>query len=151
MIMFKRILVVCTGNICRSPMAAALLKHDCDSIEIVSAGLHALDGRGADPLAIELMAERGIDIGSHVARQLTREVAANSDLILVMEVAQKREIELRFPEARGRVFRFVESRAIDVPDPYRKSKPHFSAALDLMVDGAADWVARLGVPAVTRK
>ncbi|WP_321798902.1 low molecular weight protein-tyrosine-phosphatase [Caballeronia sp. J97] len=149
--MFKRVLVVCTGNICRSPMGAALLKHACESIDIVSAGLHALDGHGADPLAIELMAQRGIDIESHVARQLTRETAVSADLILVMEAAQKRDIESWLPETRGRIFRFLESRAIDVPDPYRKSRQHFSLTLDLMVEGTADWVAKLGMPAVTGK
>ncbi|SAK79283.1 protein tyrosine phosphatase [Caballeronia catudaia] len=151
MITFTRILVVCTGNICRSPMGAALLKRECGFIDISSAGLHALNGRSADPLAVEVMAEQGIDIESHVARSLTREAAVSADLILVVEAAQKREIEWRIPEAKGRVFRFLERRAIDVPDPFRKSKAHFSAALDLMAEGTADWIARLNAPAVLRK
>jgi protein-tyrosine phosphatase len=60
--MIDTILIVCEGNICRSPMAGGLLAHELPRARITSAGLGALVGRKADPIAIELMAERGIDI-----------------------------------------------------------------------------------------
>src|SRR6266542_2985353 len=77
--MFENVLIVCVGNICRSPMAEGLLRarfvgHRRARIE--SAGLAALEGRPADPIAVELLAERGIDISAHRARQLTPELLA---------------------------------------------------------------------------
>lgn len=141
--MFSRILIVCTGNICRSPIAEGLLKRDCSTLDISSAGLHAHEGHPADPLAIEVMSEIGVDISHHVARGLTRRDAVHADLILVMEMEQKREIESVFPEVRGKVFRFAEQSGVDVLDPYRKSKPFFEAALELLAENAAAWTTKL--------
>jgi protein-tyrosine phosphatase len=84
------ILVVCTGNICRSPMAAYLLKHLLpevlrDRVDIGSAGTYALHGHRATEPAVQVMAEAGIDLGSHRARQITGEMVRQAGLILVME------------------------------------------------------------------
>ena len=84
------ILVVCTGNICRSPMAACLLRHMLpealkEKVRINSAGTHALHGHQAAPAAVRVMAEAGIDISGHRARQLTGEMIRASGLILTME------------------------------------------------------------------
>ncbi|MFM0095244.1 low molecular weight phosphotyrosine protein phosphatase [Paraburkholderia nemoris] len=141
--MFNRILIVCTGNICRSPMAEGLLKRECSTRFISSAGLHVIEGLAADPLAIETMAEFGIDISQHVARRLRHKDAVSADLIMVMETEQKREIERVFPEVRGKVFRFAEPNGVDVLDPYRKSKPFFSATLKLLAENAASWTTKL--------
>lgn len=88
----KRVIVVCTGNICRSPMAAGLLAHDLPGdlstvIDVTSAGTNALQGYPAQDHAIEIMARIGVDISGHRARQLTREIARSADLILAMEMA----------------------------------------------------------------
>jgi protein-tyrosine phosphatase len=138
-----RILVVCTGNICRSPMGAALLSKDCAHLQISSAGLQGLDGCPAAPLAIEVMDEIGIDLSGHVARRITHVDAVKADVILVMETAQRRDLEHRFPEVRGRVFRFAEASGRDIPDPYRKSRSHFKTALKLMLEGANAWTSKL--------
>jgi protein-tyrosine phosphatase len=124
-------------------MAEGLLKRDCSTLDISSAGLHALEGHPADPLAIEVMSEIGVDISHHVARRLTRKDAVHADLILVMEAEQKREIESVFPEVRGKVFRFAERSGVDVLDPYRKSKPFFDAAFALLAENAAAWTTKL--------
>jgi protein-tyrosine-phosphatase len=88
----KRVIVVCTGNICRSPMAAGLLAHRLtgnlgSAIEVASAGTNALQGYPAQDHAVETMARIGVDISGHRARQLTRELALSADLILAMEMA----------------------------------------------------------------
>jgi protein-tyrosine-phosphatase len=88
----KRVIVVCTGNICRSPMAAGLLAHHLSddlgsAIEVASAGTNALQGYPAQDHAIEIMARIGVDISGHRARQLTRELARSADMILAMEMA----------------------------------------------------------------
>ena len=88
----KRVIVVCTGNICRSPMAAGLLARYLpeevgSAIEVASAGANALQGYPAQEHAVEIMARIGVDISGHRARQLTREMARRADLILAMEMA----------------------------------------------------------------
>ncbi len=101
--MFERILVVCTGNICRSPMAAALLGHNLAShnpaVEVQSAGLAALVGYPADSLAQELLWERGIDLSDHRARQLTAAMIMDADLVLAMETAQVKMVSTWTPAA----------------------------------------------------
>src|ERR1039458_10614691 len=83
----KKILFVCTGNVCRSPMAEGLLRHMLrgrNDIQVASAGLGALEGVGATGAAIEVMAELGIDISSHVSQSLGSELVRQADFILVL-------------------------------------------------------------------
>jgi protein-tyrosine phosphatase len=140
--MFSRILTVCVGNICRSPMAEAelmarLRKRGLLAV-VESAGLGALVGRPADPVAQELMLARGIDISGHRARQLTPELIRSFELILVMEAEQQRAVEGILPGARGRVHRIGRWGAFDVPDPYRQDRQAFEKALELIVRGVDD-------------
>jgi protein-tyrosine phosphatase len=140
--MFGRILTVCVGNICRSPMAEAelmarLRKRGTQAV-VESAGLAALVGRPADPIARELMLERGADISVHRARQLTPELTRSFELILVMDAEQQRAVEAMFPGARGRVHRIGRWGAFDVPAPYRQDRPAFERALQLIVRGIDD-------------
>ncbi len=140
--MFGRILTVCVGNICRSPMAEAELARRLASrgvkAVVESAGIAALVGRPADPIAQELMLERGSDISSHRARQLTPDLIRSFELILVMESEQQRAVEAILPSARGRVHRIGRWGNFDVPDPYRRDQDAFERALELIVQGVDD-------------
>ncbi|MFP3562076.1 low molecular weight phosphotyrosine protein phosphatase, partial [Paraburkholderia sp. SIMBA_049] len=71
--MIDRVLVVCEGNICRSPLACAMLAQALPGIGFSSAGTHALVGEGADPLVLEMARERGVSLDDHVAAPLTDE------------------------------------------------------------------------------
>jgi protein-tyrosine phosphatase len=139
---FSRILTVCVGNICRSPMAEAVLlerlrkRGVCATVE--SAGIAALVGRPADPVAQELMRERGLDISAHRARQLTPDIIRAFELILVMEAGQDRAVESILPSARGRVHRIGRWGDFDVPDPFRQSRERFERALELIERGIGD-------------
>jgi len=141
--MIKRILVVCIGNICRSPMAEGLLKSALPDLEVSSAGLGALVGEGADPLAVQLMADAGVDITAHRARMITDSIARDADLILVMDGQQKEQIAKQYPYARGRVFRLAESASKDIPDPYKQSPEMFNTVFELAQNGVNDWVKRI--------
>jgi protein-tyrosine phosphatase len=136
---FNRILMVCTGNICRSPMAEVLLAHrlrdrGLDAV-VESAGTHALVGYPADPLARELMTAKNLDLGSHKARQLTAEMIRSFDLVLVMDSQQQRLVEAMDPSARGRVHRLGRMGKFDVPDPYRHGRETFVRSLALIERG----------------
>ncbi len=138
----RHILVVCVGNICRSPMAEALLRDALGGQEITveSAGLGALVGHAADKHAVALMKERGVDIKAHRARQLHPDMVAAADLILVMETAHKTSIDTAEPTARGKVHRLCEWQDKDIDDPYRQPKAAFADALKDIEDSVADWV-----------
>lgn len=140
--MFSRILTVCVGNICRSPMAEAELRERLRrrgvQATVESAGIAALVGKPADPTSQELMLARGIDISGHRARQLTPELIRSFELILVMEADQQRAVEDILPSARGRVHRIGRWGSFDVPDPYRRDREDFEHALELIVRGVDD-------------
>jgi len=141
--MINSILVVCEGNICRSPMAQALLARALPSARVRSAGCSALAGRRADPLAVELMAERGIDLGEHIAVDLNLQHMRSADLILTMTESQRRRIEAGYPFSKGRVFRIGEFEKIDVIDPYRRGRSVFELALNQIDLSMKRWVDKM--------
>ena len=144
--MISEILVVCVGNICRSPVAAALLSDalGADSTVIVSsAGIGALVGYPAVEHSLDLMRESGLDISRHSARQLNRELTCSADLILLMEAEFKTAVTAVDPTARSKTFRLREWRDGDVPDPYQQPRKVFEEALALIREGVSDWVPRI--------
>jgi len=141
------VLVVCTGNICRSPMAERMLQaapgpEGPDRVE--SAGIGALVGAGADPHAVAVMDEIGLDLRGHTARSIDSVDVARFDLILVMERGQQAWLARHFPELRGRTFRIGHWQERDVPDPFRRPKAAFRAARDQLQEAVFQWQ---GMPA----
>ncbi|MGQ9557635.1 MAG: low molecular weight protein arginine phosphatase [Desulfurispora sp.] len=122
-----RILFVCTGNTCRSSMAAALaeaLRDELPSgaeIEILSAGTAALRGMPASAHAVAVLAESGIDLSHHRATPLSRELVQQVDLVLTMTRQHRQQVLALCPEAAGRVYtlaQYAAGRDADVPDPF---------------------------------
>jgi protein-tyrosine phosphatase len=109
-----RVLVVCTGNVCRSPIAEALLRAafvdrmGSASPEVASAGTMGWTGSGADPHSIRAAAEHGIDISRHRARALDRADVASSSLILAMANEHVDTITSAVPSARSKTFTLKE-------------------------------------------
>lgn len=105
---------------------------------VSSAGLAALVGRPADPHAVDLLARRGIDISGHRARQLTPELLAAVDVVLVMDAGQQNAIERLSGSSRGRVHRIGRIGGYDVPDPFRGPPEAFERAFALIERGLDD-------------
>ena len=140
------ILVVCTGNICRSPVAAAMLEAGLGGppFEVSSAGVGAVVGHGATPEAAHTARARGLNVSGHRARQLDTELALAHDLLLVMTERHRAWVSRAIPQARGRVFLLGHWRGdAEVPDPIGQPMPVYEHVAELMQGFTDDWVAKL--------
>ncbi|PSU50925.1 phosphotyrosine protein phosphatase [Photobacterium frigidiphilum] len=146
--MFNKILVVCVGNICRSPSGEYLLKQQLPDRIINSAGIatakSGLSGKPADKMANTVAQEHGYSLDAHQAQQLTPELCREHDLILVMEKGHIDAVTHIAPEARGKIMLFGQWIGLqDIPDPYRQSREAFDHAYMLIEQAANAWVAKL--------
>lgn len=143
---FKQILVVCVGNICRSPTAAHLLRvalKDSDCV-VESAGLGALEGKPIDAAALEILTEQGENPAPHEARQITAEMLAKADLILVMEKRHLQDIANAAPQVRGKTFLLGKWFGdAEIPDPFRKDKKAFEHAYGLIDKSVTAWAGKI--------
>jgi len=109
-----QVLLVCTGNICRSPMAEALLRSALErrlggrTPSIGSAGTIARDGAPAMPEAVEAAAELGVDVSGHSARRLRPEDVGDAVLIVGMAAEHREDVQALVPEAETRTFTLKE-------------------------------------------
>jgi protein-tyrosine phosphatase len=147
-----RILFVCTGNLCRSPMAASLLQHRLgDAAEVGSAGLMAVDGRPLDPVAGRVLAARGVAVPPHESRRLRLADLERAELVLAMEQRQIAALRALAPDARARTFLLGKWHGdIEIPDPYGRDDRAFDQCCALMDDAIEQWIARSITPASRR-
>jgi len=143
--MINRVLVVCVGNICRSPTAEFLLRHRLqnDRIVVESAGLAALAGNPIDPTAGSLLEAHGIPAHAHVARQISPALINAADIILAMHRRHLSAIHAQVPHARGKTFLLGKwQNDLPIPDPYGQPRPVFEKSFE-MIDQAVDsWLSR---------
>lgn len=142
--MFNSILVVCVGNICRSPTGERLLKRALPGKNIASAGLGALVGKPADATAAEVAATHGLSLEGHSAQQLTSSLCRQYDLILVMEKGHIDAVGRVAPEVRGKTMLFGHwLNQQEIADPYRKSHEAFEFVYSQLEQSAQKWVQAL--------
>lgn len=154
-----RVLLVCTGNTCRSPLAAALLRRQAAarglSLEVWSAGTGALPGAAATPEAVQVAGEAGLSLAGHRATALTEGMVRAADLVLTMTRAQRRQVVDLAPAAADKVltikeFAFRDAKEWgDVADPlgggleaYRESLADLARAVEAVVARLAEAAGR---------
>ncbi len=136
------VLLVCTGNTCRSPMAAALLIKQLQarpgalpgkSIEVSSAGLSAMDGWPASPEAIQTMQAEGIDISQHRSQSLRAALVEEADLVLTMTAWQRDRLQEEFAARAHNIFslsEFCGEKAEDIQDPFGLDMAAYRSSLN---------------------
>lgn len=149
-----RVLFVSTGDVCRPPLAAAVLRARAEEaglrLEVETAASCAYHlGERADPRAVAAGRSRGYDLAMHRARRLVAEDMERSDYVLAMDrttlVYLRERISPRHAQRLRLLLEFVpEAGGRDVPDPYYGGAQAFESALDLMEAAAAGLLTRLG-------
>lgn len=136
------VLLVCTANLCRSPMATVMLKQKLQQIpgvagwRVESAGTWAEENKPAIYMARNAMAARGLDLESHRSRMVTRDLLRQFNLILTMERGQKEALQIEFPAIAPRVYLLSEmvNTVKDVLDPDRPSSEEFEQLVNELDD-----------------
>lgn len=146
--MFKNILFVCVGNICRSPTAeywarSELMKAGKTDIHLSSAGLSAMKNHPIEPAAQAILTQQGVDASAHIARQIDKNIVQSADIIFVMELWQKKELSVVFPGSHGKIFALGQWRNEEVIDPYRKGEAVFETVFELIKDNWTMWQHKL--------
>lgn len=125
-------LILCTGNTCRSPMAEGIVqqlineRHLEQDIQVNSMGLAAYDGQLPTEQAVEVMQELGIDISGHCARRVVMQDLQDADLCYVMTLSHKNILTEAMPELEDRIL------VLDIPDPYGRSVETYRECRDEM-------------------
>ena len=142
---FSKILVVCVGNICRSPLAEKLFEKELGvDFSVKSAGLNAVVDAPMHEISADILRSLGIDDVSHTASQICPEDVSSVDIIFVMEQRHIEIITSKFPSARGKIFLLGHwDGKKDIPDPYKKSREYFEICSELIIAGVEQWKSKL--------
>ncbi len=143
--MFEKVLVVCTGNICRSPFAAHMLQKLSPERIVDSAGTGALVGHAADATAQKVAAAYHIDLTNHVAQQADESLCLQYDLILAMETEHLHQLRAISPLSAGKMMlygQWLDDKNIN--DPYRQGEDYFKRIFNKIEQAALQWQKRLG-------
>lgn len=142
------ILILCTGNVCRSPMAEALMVHRLQQHGlgacVLSRGLGAPVGRAPHPFAIQTAQDNGVPIHpSKRAAAITSPDLASATVVFVMDAGHRRLIQQRYPAASGKTFLLGQGTVGDIVDPIQLPQEAFVTAWHGIVAGTDHWIQQL--------
>lgn len=142
----QSILLLCYGNICRSPVAERMVKHALPNVTVYSAGFHAAEGRRS-PENIRTAAESfQLQMADHTSQRVTEELVCRADLILLMDLENYRALLHSFPNAKSRVMllgMFLNPPQLEIRDPYGLSIPETQSILEQIKLAVANFSALL--------
>jgi len=143
------IVLVCTGNTCRSPMAEGLLKRRLadlgemgQGMTVLSAGVAACEGAMASPQAVEVMASQGVDISNHRSRPLNDAIISRADLLLTLTRGHRAAILAAWPELESRV-QTLRIDGGDIGDPVGGSVELYETCAQQIAAALDSWMPRL--------
>ncbi|MCX7707172.1 MAG: low molecular weight protein arginine phosphatase [Anaerolineae bacterium] len=150
----KTILFVCTANICRSPMAAAIMRRRiaelglADQVEVLSAGVWAEEGLEASRNAVTVLGRRECDLTGHRSQQVTPALLDQANIVLVMEEAHRRSLFYMAPQHLSKVFLLAEMAGEyeEVADPYGGPIEEYEQTADLL-----EKLIDAGLPRILRR
>lgn len=140
-----QVLVLCTGNICRSPIAAYLLREaKIPNINVTSAGLDALTGQEATPDMTEIAASWGIDMKDHRSKPATLEILRSADIIFTATQQHQQQVIQLDPRAKRKTHLIAEGIGeTDIPDPYQRGGDMYRIVADLIRRSMEGWSLRI--------
>lgn len=147
----RSVLFVCKGNVCRSPLAegyfATKACKEGQVITVRSAGIETMPGRPAHVLAKEVARQHGISLDQHATTPLFQDLMQRSDLVFVMEVAQKDRVARLYPRERRKVFvlgQFCKRGSPDIDDPYSGTPEDFKLCFERIRESCDRVIQQIG-------
>ena len=160
----KKIIFVCTGNTCRSPMAEILLKHEFETrgwkgVDVLSAGISAHTGDPINPKSAQVLNEKGLNAAEFKARKLTDRLLRDSYAVICMTEKQREYLlDARWhalrksgeEEIENNVYSFAEIAGYEVMDPYGRDIDCYRYVFGLLAGGISTLIEKLNVASIVK-
>jgi len=152
-----RVLFVCTGNLCRSPLAAAMLlaaaeaRGDAERLVVASAGTHARDGQPCPPPLLDVALVHGLDLAAHRSRRLVEDDFTSQHVLVALDLGHLDHLNFMRPRTASAQQMLLlsgvdEAGTIEVPDPYGRAPRDYARAASLIQLGVRQLLTRLLPP-----
>jgi protein-tyrosine phosphatase len=138
-----KVLVICTANVCRSPIAETIFKaRGLAATNVGSAGVTALVNAPTAPQAVGALRRHGYLVDEHKARQMTQSLGSAADLILVMEREHRAWVASHLPALLGRTYLIGQWSNEEIIDPIGMHDAYFDQTIDLLGSSISEWMSR---------